>query len=275
MSSRSNEPGFAKVDTTPNPQVFASYLGLVGDQPYVKEYKNQSFDLLEVGESSRLLDVGCGTGEDVRALAGRVGNSGKVVGIDNSEIMIAQAKRFSAGLGPRVEFVVGSGHSLGFANNSFDGCRADRVFQHLEAPEKTLSEMIRVARPGARLVAIDPDWETLVVEGSDRSLTRKILNYNCDDPGFVRNGWMGRRLPALFKLVGLKEIGVEASTILLTDSGMADKLLGIKGAAARAFESGVVSYEEVVRWLEDLKKANQAGLFFCALTGFAVYGRKP
>ena len=55
--------------------------------------------------------------------------------------------------------------------------------------------MVRVARPGARLVVLDTDWETFVIDTPERAVTCKVLNFFCDS---LRNGWSGRQLPALF-----------------------------------------------------------------------------
>jgi ubiquinone/menaquinone biosynthesis C-methylase UbiE len=64
--------------------------------------------------ASWLLDVGCGTGGDVRALAELVGPRGQVVGIDSSEVMIAEARSRSAVAGLATEFRVGDAHHLRF-----------------------------------------------------------------------------------------------------------------------------------------------------------------
>ena len=68
---------------------------------------------------------------------------------------------------------------------------------HVDHPRLVLAEMIRVTRPGGRLVVLDPDFETLVFDAADRSVTRRIVNFVCDH--IVRHGWMGRRRPALFR----------------------------------------------------------------------------
>src|SRR2546427_601083 len=52
--------------------------------------------------------------------AAKVGPSGLAVGIDNSEVMIAEAKKRSAGLGLQVEFRTGLATDLPFDSDSFD-----------------------------------------------------------------------------------------------------------------------------------------------------------
>ena len=42
--------------------------------------------------------------------------------------------------------------ALEFADATFDACRADRVLQHLLDPGRAVAEMVRVTRPGGRLV---------------------------------------------------------------------------------------------------------------------------
>jgi hypothetical protein len=132
--------------------------------------------------------------------------------------------------------------------------------------------MIRVARPGARIVVVDPDYETLVVDVPDRALTRKILNFYCDS---IRNGWIGRRLPGLFKESGLMDIAVIADTLMLTDYTPANQIFEFWRTAERAQDAGVVSAAEAVGWLDHLEEAKQAGHFFLAVTIFSVRGRRP
>lgn len=263
---------FDDVDSAANARAFVLYLDAVGQQSPVRAYKERTFALLGVGEGQRLLDVGCGTGDDVRLLAERVGRSGSVSGADKSETMVAEARERSVGSGLPVEYVCCDVTQLRFPDDTFDGCRADRVLMHLDEPVKAVAEMFRVARPGGRVVVAEPDWETLVVDGVERRLARKILNFHCDN---LRQGWIGRQLLSLFKGAGLKEIGLDSTALMLNEYALAEKILGIKSAAVRAFEAGVISDDELIGWLASLKRANQQGRFFCAITGFAAVGLKP
>ena len=40
--------------------------------------------------------------------------------------------------------------------------------------------MMRVLHPGGRIVISDPDWATLVIDGPDPKVTRKIVAFICD-----------------------------------------------------------------------------------------------
>jgi hypothetical protein len=56
--------------------------------------------------------------------------------------------------------------------------------------------MARVARPGGRILAFDFDWGTLIIDHPDKETTRTIIRTYSDS---IRNGWIGRQLPRLFK----------------------------------------------------------------------------
>ena len=223
-------------------------------------------------DGSRLLDVGCGTGDDAMALAELVGTSGQVFGVDSSAVMIEAARQRAAGLALPVSFTVGDAHRLAFADDTFDGCRADRIFQHLAQPDQALAELVRVAKPGAAVVVVDPDWETLVIDALDPAVTRRVVAAICDDH---RHGRMGRQLPRLFRRAGLVEVGVVPVTPTIGDYALADQLFGLGEGLERARASGAVSAAEAENWVRGLQAADRAGEFFSAMSGFIVSGRNP
>jgi SAM-dependent methyltransferase len=235
--------------------------------------KRHTFDRLQVKGGDHLLEVGCGAGDDVLALARLVGRTGRVVGLDSSEAMITEARKRAAGSDLPVEYRVGDALHLDFADNTFDGCRAERVFVHLENPRQALAELVRVARPGARIVMLDPDFETQIVDAQDRIVTRKFMNFCCDHK--VRHGWLGRQLPVLFHQAGLTDVAVFADTSLLTDYATAVEVLRLQETAELSREAGAVSAAEAANWLAEPEQASKAGRFFLALTFFCVSGRKP
>ncbi|MSQ14289.1 MAG: class I SAM-dependent methyltransferase [Dehalococcoidia bacterium] len=234
--------------------------------------KRRTYQLLNIQEGHRILDVGCGTGQDVRSLAQLVGSSGRVTGIDSSEAMVSEALKRMEGEALPVEYLSGDAHNLDFPDQAFDGCRAYHVLMHLEDPRKALAEVVRVTRSGGRIVLCEPDLETWMIDAPNRSVTRRILNFRCD--GF-RSGWVGRQLPALFSEIGITDISIEPVTLEWTDYAWTDQRFGLHTIAERAKEAGVVSADEAAEWLGYLEEAGRTGRFFAAFTMFTVSGHKP
>jgi ubiquinone/menaquinone biosynthesis C-methylase UbiE len=90
-----------------------------------------------------ILDVGCGTGSWINALAKF--NPQKMVGTDFSLKMLQQARQKH----PEIEFVHQSGENLSaFQDNSFDIVTASFVLHGMKTPKRTrvLAEMKRIAR---------------------------------------------------------------------------------------------------------------------------------
>src|SRR5579872_1062657 len=125
------EPGPSLADFTnadaSNPSALIAYLDAVSRAGV--EDKRRTYEAQGLAAGMRVLDVGCGTGDDVRAIAEIVGTSGKVVGIDPSAAMIREAR--TRGVPGNVEFLEASAESLPFESASFDASRAERVFVHL------------------------------------------------------------------------------------------------------------------------------------------------
>jgi ubiquinone/menaquinone biosynthesis C-methylase UbiE len=106
-------------------------------------------DTVGVGEGVEVLDVASGTGVVARAVARRLGASGRVVASDFSEAMLARsaAVELPAGSAP-VEFVEASADSLPFTDSAFDLVLCQQGLQFFPQQQAAVSEMRRVLRPG-------------------------------------------------------------------------------------------------------------------------------
>ena len=105
----------------------------------------------ELGIKSRVLEVGCGTGQHASLIA-ETGSS--YTGIDISPAMIELARRQIS----QAEFVVGDVSHLPFTDASFNAVWAVAVLHHVPSREKreqALREMARVLQPGGRLYLFD------------------------------------------------------------------------------------------------------------------------
>jgi ubiquinone/menaquinone biosynthesis C-methylase UbiE len=250
---------FAAVDAAADPQSFVRYLKQRHPDS-VDFRRGLSYELLDVREGQRLLDVGCGLGDDVRALARLVGASGSVVGLDQSERLLEVARRRSDGFASPHSFVHADMHHLPFAAASFDGCRAERVLLHTARPLEVLEEMRRVTRPGGRIVVSEPDLDTLIFHASSQVAVRKLTQWHSDG---VRNGAIGRWLPEIFRQCGLQDIQVVPTVTYTAELSNYPQTL-----AQRAQEAGVLTQDEAqdltVEWQRRAERHEylEFGVFF-------------
>lgn len=260
---------FDAVDQTADPGFFTRFMDKSHALRAIRIYRQAMIDLLAIQPGAALLDVGCGAGNDTRELAQLVGPQGRVVGIDASESMIKEAQVRAEGTDLPLEYRMADAYELPFAENTFDGCQASRIFEHLGEPQRALAEMVRVAKPGAPIVVADADFDLTIVDIPDRALARKMIHLVCDS---VRQGWMGRQLPQLFYAAGLRDIAVQGS-VLPSDYAFFKMVFG--GILQNAQATHAVSAEEQARFWQYLEQAEREQRFFAGVVGFVIGGRKP
>ena len=102
------------------------------------------------------LDVCCGTGDFAFALADRVGESGRVVGVDFSAPMIDlarhKAQKMHCG---NTSFSVANACKLPFPDNSFDCVTVGFGLRNVADIDMALAEMSRVVKPGGRVICLE------------------------------------------------------------------------------------------------------------------------
>ncbi len=121
-----------------------------------------------VTSTSRVVDVGTGTGFVAAGLAGR---AAEVTGVDNSPAMLTVAGDNLAALGTgNVTLVEGDLDDLPLADDSVDVGVANMVLHHAPNPAAMLAEMARVVRPGGTIAITDEiehDYEWMRTEQAD------------------------------------------------------------------------------------------------------------
>ena len=259
---------FTSVDHTADPDFYIRFLDAANAIPAAAAWKLAVLNTLRLEPGMKALDIGCGIGSDAFDLAEGVSPGGHVTGVDFSESLIAEAKRRAARRNLPVTFEVGDAQSMHFPDHTFDVVRTERMLMHVPDAEKALSEMSRVLRRAGRMAVLDFDWESQFCDSPYKETTRKIALSFCDS---LRNGWIGRRLPRLFRQVGMTDVTVSFRTVLL-DYDFLQLLLG--GHIVRIVCAGTLSESEADLWWTHLSHANREGTFHYGFTASIVAGTR-
>lgn len=157
------------------------------------------------------IDFGCGPRGVIEMLCDRVSPGGRVVGLDGDPAHVAMAvdlvsQRQLGG----VQIIEADARQTGLAGDSFDVVHARTLLVTVPKPAEVLAEMVRLARPGGRVVSVEPDCETGICYPPHPAFDRLAELFTA---AFSRNGadpLIGRRLAELYRDAGLEDVTIEA-----------------------------------------------------------------
>jgi demethylmenaquinone methyltransferase/2-methoxy-6-polyprenyl-1,4-benzoquinol methylase len=118
-------------------------------------WRTRTADLAGIGPGDSALDLCCGTGDLALELARRVHPGGRVVGVDFSAPMLQLARSKSLAAGVAITRVEGNALELPFDDGEFDAATVGFGIRNLVDLERGLAEMVRVVRPGGRVVILE------------------------------------------------------------------------------------------------------------------------
>lgn len=129
--------------------------------------RRRMVELLDAPRGGRILEVAVGTGSNLPYLSQAVGPTGENVALDLSVAMMRVARALAASLPVAVHFIRADACSLPFADDTFDAVFYFGGLNLFGDVTAALREMVRVAKPGATIVAGD--------EGMSEPMRRKWL----------------------------------------------------------------------------------------------------
>jgi len=253
-----------------NGYVTPDYLKKIAER--MRAFKQLSYEHMAINAGDTVLDLGCGPGVDTVPLAELVGNKGKVIGVDADEKMLAEAEQVAreAGCLDWIEHRPGSAMGLPLEDNSVAASRAERLLQVLppENEQIIVAELVRVTRPGGRVVLVDTDWPSASVDFSNPGLERRLMEFFAIH--MRPNGLAGRRLPALCLEHGLEDIRLDVVPMVqqrYDDTPFGDWLINT------ATLEGAISDDESQQWRKELQQREQEGRFYACVNMVIASGQ--
>nr|WP_269439135.1 demethylmenaquinone methyltransferase [Arthrobacter sp. zg-Y820] len=165
MDKRPDEVAAMFDDVAPNYDIVNDVLSL----GQTRRWRRIVVDAVGAAPGQRVLDLAAGTGTSSEPYADAGIN---VVACDFSLGMLKVGKRRR----PDIDFVAGDATNLPFEDNSFDASTISFGLRNVNEPKKALAEMLRVTKPGGRLVIAEfssptqPAWRTIYTEYLMRAL---------------------------------------------------------------------------------------------------------
>lgn len=240
---------FSDVDRSPSAHRLITYLdGTDAGLAAMKSYLAAAAARAVPGGT--VLDVGCGIGHDLVRLAAA---GCRPIGIDTSRVMLDAARGHHATT-PTTVFGQADALALPFGSGAFDGCRLERVLQHVGAPDVALAEIARVVRPGGFLAAFEPDHTAFVIESDlarEGDLPARLLR--------TRHRNIGARLPDLVTTAGFVIDDV------VTEWSYSDRLdhapVDIAACFRRAVADGRIDGSTAEAWFAEQRERSARGTF--------------
>ncbi len=124
--------------------------------------RNSFIDELRISDNSKVLEVACGTGRDSVLIAERLtGNNSELHVQDIALDMILRCREKLNDYGLKRSFCLSNASFLPYPDDYFDSCYSFGALGEIPDKKKTLEEMVRVTKPGGRVVFGDesvPVW---------------------------------------------------------------------------------------------------------------------
>ena len=225
------------------------------------------------------IDLGCGPRGILDLLAGRVSPGGRVVGLDANPAHTAMAAAFVSGHRLKgVQIITADAGRTGLRSRSFDLVHARTLLINVPEPAVVVAEMVRLAKPGGRVAAAEPDTEHALCYPPHPAFDRiceifpVVFSRNGADPA------IGRRVSELFREAGLTDVGVESRTQMYPpgNSRRTIRLDLVRSMRPQIMQLGLADEKELDALdaaarahIEDPRTVVMSGLLFL------VCGRKP
>lgn len=230
--------------------------------------------MLSLSNGNKVLDIGCGTGFLLEQIAAAVGPAGRAEGVEPAAAMRSLADQ-KIGSVPNVRVQGGNANRVPFEDGHFDVVVLVQVLLYVEDVLGALIEAKRVLRPGGRLIILDTDWDSVVVNTKQREV--RIRMQEAFESQF-HNAHLPPQLPGLLRKAGV--VLDETRTIQMLASGAADSVAdswmaqwALEQMPNMASKAGVPA-AEICAWIREQQLLIDTGSFFACVHRFVFLARK-
>ena len=182
-----------------------SQFGIGGAHPGGLNLTKKIFKLENISSTSKILDVGCGTGQTAAYLAYKYGAN--VTGIDVNSTMVAKAKQRMKKNHLPVKIIQGSIEKTSLPDNYFDFIISESVLSFVNKP-RALNEIFRLLKNGGRFIAI----ELTIINPLTAKEENEIKQFYGLDSLNTKNDWVG-----LLNQAGFEHIRILKDTFIDTE----------------------------------------------------------
>jgi SAM-dependent methyltransferase len=237
----------------------------------------QTLNLAGIKEGMLCLDAGCGVGHTTLLIRDRVGESGKVIGLDINEGNINTCKKNLNSTKGNVEFLLGDLYDTVLTDSSFDFVYSRFLFQHLIYPEKAIAKISKLTADNGIIAIEELDhglWLSYPPDPNLKKLQKayvNLLKLSGSDP------FVARKLYGIFLRNGLKP-NVEAYSVCVKMNDKPFNRMGVLMALVlkeSILNNNLMTQQEFNQMLYGLKRyaIDPTGLVLYAIA-FRIWARK-
>jgi len=243
-----------------------------------KKMREFIYSLIQLKPGISLLDLGCGKGYDMMRIAELADDKSEFYGMDSIQSSVEMAIK-NYGHDKRLNFISGDfSNGIPFEDEKFDVVFSNNMLECITDKQALLNEVYRVLKPKGQVVFAHFDWDSQLLDGSDKGLIRKIVQtFNEWKQDWMTDidSWMGRRLWRTFQESGLFHSG-RIETFVLTNTEFSEPNYG--HMMIRDFYSlvkrGFIKEEEYRTFITDIEEFNAKGHYFYSITMYLFVGEK-
>lgn len=222
--------------------------------------------LVDIEPGQTVADFGCGPGAMLVEMARRVGPGGHVHGLDVNADFVESARKKAAGEGfsGRITLHHLTGTSLPLEAGTLELILAKNVMVYVDDAAGMFREFRRVVRKGGRVLAIDSDFATTIMEPVPLEQWRAFL---AGASHAFRNPLIGRQMYGIAREAGFSHVELQVRAAPDTEGRLANMVRNFAGDARVA---GILPEAEIQAVEDIVEKAVGDGTFLAINPQFIV-----